>query len=79
VLAVRADVSNPDDCAEFMQQTIARFGPLDILVNNAGRSSTMPFEQSVDKVWQEDIEVTLYGVICGAWARQKMLQISCAS
>ena len=63
VLAVRADVSKPDDCAEFMQQTIARFGRLDILVNNAGRSSTMPFEQSVDKVWQEDIEVTLDGVI----------------
>ena len=63
VLAVRADVTNPADCAQFMQQTIERFGRLDILVNNAGRSSTMPFEQAVDEVWQEDIEVKLYGAI----------------
>ena len=63
VLAVRADVSNPADCAQFMQQTIERFGRLDILVNNAGRSVSMPFEQAVDEVWQEDIEVKLYGAI----------------
>ena len=63
VLAVRADVTNPADCAQFMQQTIERFGRLDILVNNAGRSSSMPFEQAVDEVWQEDIEVKLYGAI----------------
>ena len=63
VLAVRADVANPADCAQFMQQTIERFGRLDILVNNAGRSSTMAFEQAVDEVWREDIEVKLYGAI----------------
>jgi 3-oxoacyl-[acyl-carrier protein] reductase len=63
VLAMRADVTNPADCAQFMLQTIERFGRLDILVNNAGRSSAMPFEQAVDEVWQEDIEVKLYGAI----------------
>jgi 3-oxoacyl-[acyl-carrier protein] reductase len=63
VLAVRADVTNPADCAQFMLQTIERFGRLDILVNNAGRSSAMPFEQAVDEDWQEDIEVKLYGAI----------------
>ena len=63
VLAVRADVSNPADCTQFMLQTIERFGRLDILVNNAGRSSAMPFEQAVDEVWQEDIEVKLFGAI----------------
>ena len=63
VLAVQADVTNPADCAHFLQRTIERFGRLDILVNNAGRSSSMPFEQAVDEVWQEDIEVKLYGAI----------------
>jgi 3-oxoacyl-[acyl-carrier protein] reductase len=63
VLAVRADVANPADCARFIQQTIERFQRLDILVNNAGRSSAMPFEQADDEVWREDIEVKLYGAI----------------
>jgi 3-oxoacyl-[acyl-carrier protein] reductase len=63
VLAVRADVSNPADCAQFMRQTIERFGRLDILVNNAGRSVSMPFEQAVDEVWQEDLGVKLYGAM----------------
>jgi 3-oxoacyl-[acyl-carrier protein] reductase len=63
VLAVRADVTNPADCAQFMLQTIERFGRLDILVNNAGRSLAMAFEQAADEVWQEDIEVKLYGAI----------------
>jgi 3-oxoacyl-[acyl-carrier protein] reductase len=63
VLAVRADVTNPADCAQFMLQTIERFGRLDILVNNAGRSLAMPFEQAADDVWQEDMEVKLYGPI----------------
>jgi 3-oxoacyl-[acyl-carrier protein] reductase len=63
VLAVRADVTKPADCAQFMLQTIERFGRLDILVNNAGRSVSMPFEQAVDEVWHADIEVKLYGAI----------------
>jgi NAD(P)-dependent dehydrogenase (short-subunit alcohol dehydrogenase family) len=63
VLAVRADVAHAADCAQFVQQTIERFGRLDILVNNAGRASTMPCEQAVDAVWQEEIAVALYGVI----------------
>jgi NAD(P)-dependent dehydrogenase (short-subunit alcohol dehydrogenase family) len=46
-----------------MRQTVERFGGLDILVNNAGRLSAMLFEQATDEVWQENIEVKLYGAI----------------
>jgi 3-oxoacyl-[acyl-carrier protein] reductase len=63
VLAVCADVTTAANCARFIQQTVERFGRLDILVNNAGRSSAMPFEEADDEVWQEDIEVKLYGAI----------------
>src|SRR5262245_17462591 len=63
VLAVRADVASPADCAQFIQRTIERFGRLDILVNNAGQSATMPFEQAADEVWHDDLEVKLYGAI----------------
>jgi 3-oxoacyl-[acyl-carrier protein] reductase len=63
VLAVCADVTTATNCARFIQQTVERFGRLDILVNNARRSSAMPFEEADDEVWQEDIEVKLYGAI----------------
>ena len=63
VLAVRADVTDPADCARFVQCTIERFGRLDILVNNAGRASAMPFEQADDEVWRQDIDVKLYGAV----------------
>jgi NAD(P)-dependent dehydrogenase (short-subunit alcohol dehydrogenase family) len=36
LLVVRGDVSNPDDCARIVTQTISRFSRVDALVNNAG-------------------------------------------
>ena len=36
LLTARGDVSNPDDCAAVVEQTIARFGRVDALINNAG-------------------------------------------
>ncbi len=37
VLALLADVTNPETCEQVVDQTIQRFGHVDILVNNAGR------------------------------------------
>ncbi|HET8843048.1 MAG TPA: SDR family oxidoreductase [Ktedonobacteraceae bacterium] len=37
VLALLADVTNPEACEQVVAQTIQRFGHIDILVNNAGR------------------------------------------
>jgi 3-oxoacyl-[acyl-carrier protein] reductase len=37
VLALLADVTDPQACEQVVDQTIQRFGPVDILVNNAGR------------------------------------------
>lgn len=37
VLALLADVTDPEACERVVDQTIQRFGHLDILVNNAGR------------------------------------------
>ncbi len=63
VLAVRADVTDPADCARFIQRTIERFGRLNILINNAGHSLGMPFAQADDEVWRDAMEVNLYGAI----------------
>ena len=63
VLAVVADVTNPADCQRFIGETVARFGRLDILVNNAGTSNAHPFEAVDDEVWQQDLELKLFGAI----------------
>jgi len=42
-LAVPTDVTNPDDLARLVEQTIAAFGRVDILVNNAGIGLGKPF------------------------------------
>src|SRR5438105_8719874 len=63
VLAVVADVMNPADCQRFITETVERFGRLDILVNNAGTSNAHPFEAIDDEVWQQDLELKLYGAI----------------
>lgn len=34
-IAIRADLFNPEDCANAVEQTVAAFGGLDVLVNNA--------------------------------------------
>src|SRR5439155_22248419 len=37
VLALTADVTQPEDCQRVVDATVAQFGRLDVLVNNAGR------------------------------------------
>lgn len=63
VLAVVADVTNPEDIRQLIEQTLAHFGRLDIVVNNAGTSSAHPFEQADDALWQADIDLKLFAAI----------------
>jgi NAD(P)-dependent dehydrogenase (short-subunit alcohol dehydrogenase family) len=63
VLAVRADVSRPEDCARFVERAVNAFDRIDILVNNAGRSAAAPFEQVPDEVWAADLELKLLGAV----------------
>ena len=63
VLAVSADVTKPEDCARFVAEAAARFGRLDILVNNAGTSNANPFETVTDEIWQQDLDLKLFGAV----------------
>jgi NAD(P)-dependent dehydrogenase (short-subunit alcohol dehydrogenase family) len=36
VIAVKCDITNPDDCAHLIETTVDRFGRIDVLVNSAG-------------------------------------------
>jgi NAD(P)-dependent dehydrogenase (short-subunit alcohol dehydrogenase family) len=50
VLAVRADVSRPDEVAAMARAVEARFGRIDALVNNAG---VAVFKRILDTTWEE--------------------------
>jgi NAD(P)-dependent dehydrogenase (short-subunit alcohol dehydrogenase family) len=62
VLAVEADVGDPDGVRRTVDAVVARFGSVDILVNNAGLSWGAPsLEFPLDK-WHLVLNVNLTGV-----------------
>ena len=59
-LAVRADVSQDDDCRQLVETATREFGRLDVLVNNAGTTSFIP-HSDLEKVTADDW-TTILGV-----------------
>ncbi len=60
-IAIRADVSDPDDCARLVQETVDEFGRLDVLVNNAGLGVIKPaLRQSVED-FRRVLDINLSG------------------
>lgn len=60
VLAVRADVTKPDDLAAFVDAALDQWGRIDGLVNNAGRSAAKPLVEISDEEWDEDLRLKLH-------------------
>jgi NAD(P)-dependent dehydrogenase (short-subunit alcohol dehydrogenase family) len=63
VLALSADVRDPDSIRRAHGAIIAAFGQVDILVNNAGTSRTDPFLALSDEDWQADLDLKLFAAI----------------
>ncbi|HEX2215877.1 MAG TPA: SDR family oxidoreductase [Xanthobacteraceae bacterium] len=63
VVAVACDVANAQDVRRAYDQVMQELGRIDILVNNAGTSRAMPFEQTTDEIWREDLELKLFAAI----------------
>ena len=71
VLALLADVTNPEACEQVVDQTIRRFGHVDILVNNAGRGmkyvnasflmEPARFWEAEPSIWQMIIDTNVNG------------------
>src|SRR5690348_15373598 len=48
---VSADLSNPDDCRGLVDGTASTFGRLDVLINMASVYTSIPFDQTDERVW----------------------------
>lgn len=61
-MAVRADVTSPDDVEAMVERTLEAFGRLDILVNNAGMTGRdAPIWETTDEDWERVIATDLTG------------------
>jgi len=58
-IAIKADVSNFDECQEMINEIISRYKKIDILVNNAGISIDKTFKNMAKEEWNEVINVNL--------------------
>lgn len=58
---VTTDVSNLNECREFVQETSEKFGRLDILVNNAGIGHFSSVRDTDPEEWNRTIDVNLTG------------------
>jgi NAD(P)-dependent dehydrogenase (short-subunit alcohol dehydrogenase family) len=56
------DVRVPDDCREFVEQTVDEFGKLDILVNNAAfQQHQAGLEELTEEQWDQTFKTNIYG------------------
>ncbi|NQW23277.1 MAG: SDR family oxidoreductase [SAR202 cluster bacterium] len=63
VLAVQADMSNPEDIKKLVATTVSELGGVDILVNNAVNSTAAPFMELTDEDWLNHINVKVMGYV----------------
>ena len=60
-LAVRTDVSRPEDCQSLVKATMDKFGRVDILINNAGIGTAYPATRETPEQFREVIDINLNG------------------
>ncbi len=63
VLAVRADMGEPEDIQNLVASTVAELGGVDILINNAVNSIAAPFMELPDEAWLNHINVKVMGYV----------------
>ncbi len=72
--AAQVDVSDPQQIAELLKATRARYGSLDLVINNAGiTAGGMPWDIPWE-AWERVIRVNLLGVIAGSLAALKIMK-----
>lgn len=59
VVAIQADLSNPEGCQRLVEDAAAKLGRLDILINMASVYRTVPLEATDVDVWDATVNVDL--------------------
>jgi len=73
-LAVRTDVSVPEDCTALVEAAMAEFGRVDVLVNNAGIGTAFPATRETPEQFRSVIDVNLNGCYWMAQACGRVMQ-----
>ncbi len=68
VLAIPADLTDPEQAKEVIQRATARFGRVDILVNNAGMITVGPVENQRLQDFREVMEANFFTAVHGTLA-----------
>ncbi len=63
VLAVKADVTDPEDLSRFVDAAVAKWGGIDGVVNNAGAAAAKAVADTLDADWDEDIQLKVYAAV----------------
>ncbi|TKC06585.1 SDR family oxidoreductase [Pedobacter polaris] len=74
-LAVQADVSKEEDCAQLIKQALSTFGKIDVLINNAGLSMRALFNDVDLAVLKNLMDVNFWGTVyCTKYALPEILK-----
>jgi len=73
-LAVRTDVTRPEDCQALVDAAIAAFGKVDILVNNAGIGTAVPALKETPEQFRSVIDLNLNACYWMAQACAKVMK-----
>lgn len=60
-LALKCDVTNPEDVNRVVEKTVEKFGTIDILVNNSGATWAAPVEEMPLEAWNKVMNVNVTG------------------
>ncbi|AOT56669.1 SDR family oxidoreductase [Weissella soli] len=73
VIAVKADVTNPEDVQKMITTVVDKLGGLDVAFNNAGMVINTPAEETTFDQWTKVINLNLNGVFLTSQAAGKYM------
>ncbi|MBW1786539.1 MAG: glucose 1-dehydrogenase [Deltaproteobacteria bacterium] len=73
VLAISADIREPDQCGMVVTKAVEAFGKLDILVNNAGVNIRKPLVEYTETEWDTVLDTNLKGLFFCSQAAAKVM------
>lgn len=73
VIAIKTDVTNPEEVNAMVDQVVNTFGRLDVAFCNAGICMNIPAEEMTYEQWKKVIDINLSGVFLTAQAAGKVM------